>query len=171
MTENENPGAAAETGSNEGEVQREVGVRKLYVKDFSFESPSAPTVFTRADFRPNTNLNLRTTHTQIDNDLYEAVLTLTLDAKVEGETAFLVELQQAGLFFIRGYNAADIDIILGTYCPATLFPFAREAISGAVQRGGFPDLLLQPIDFDALYRRSQAEAAKQREATASNGAG
>lgn len=158
MSEEQNTEAANGEGQ---QPQREVGLRKIYVKDMSFESPAAPKIFMRQDFRPTTNLNLRTTNAKVDDGVYEAVLTLTMDAKFEGETAFLVELQQAGVFVIRGYSDDELNMILGTYCPNTLFPFAREAISGAVQRGGFPDLMLQPIDFDALYRRSQAEAAQQ----------
>ncbi|MEL7311588.1 MAG: protein-export chaperone SecB [Pseudomonadota bacterium] len=156
------------TGAN-GETQqpgREVGLRKIYVKDLSFEAPGAPGVFTRQDFRPATNMNLRTSNTKMDDDLYEAVLTLTLDAKFEGDTAFLVEIQQAGVFHLKGYSDQELNMILGTFCPNTLFPYAREAISGAVQRGGFPELLLQPIDFDALYRRSQMEQAQQQAADA-----
>ncbi|MEL7022530.1 MAG: protein-export chaperone SecB [Pseudomonadota bacterium] len=153
-----------DTGAANGESQqpgRKIGLGKIYVKDLSFEAPGAPGVFTRQDFRPSTNLNLRTSNTKMDEDLYEAVLTLTLDAKFEGETAFLVEIQQAGLFHLKGYSDPELNMILGTFCPNTLFPYAREAISGAVQRGGFPELLLQPIDFDDLYRRSQAEQAQQ----------
>ncbi len=152
--------AAADT-----QPRRVVALRKLYIKDMSFESPEAPQIFTQADFRPQTNLNLRTEHRKVGEEpLYEMVLTLTLDAKLEDKTVFLVELQQAGLFFIDGYNDNELGMILGTFCPNSLFPYAREAISGAVQRGGFPEFILQPIDFDALYARSQAEAAKQAEA-------
>ncbi|MEL6869680.1 MAG: protein-export chaperone SecB [Pseudomonadota bacterium] len=154
--------------AGEEATQREVGLRKVYIKDFSFESPGSPAVFSKPDFRPNTNMNLRTSNSKVDDDLYEMVLTITLDAKQDDETAFLVELQQAGLFVIRGYDQVELATILGSFCPATLFPYAREVISSSVQRGGFPDLLLQPIDFDALFRRSQQEAAKQQAAAANN---
>ncbi|MEL6301793.1 MAG: protein-export chaperone SecB [Pseudomonadota bacterium] len=154
------------TGAN-GESQqpaREVALRKIYVKDFSFESPGAPRIFMQQDFKPSTNLNLSTKNNKIEDSLYECVLTLTLDAKFDNETAFLVELQQAGVFHLAGYSDQELNMILGTYCPSTLFPYAREAISGAVQRGGFPELLLQPIDFEALFRRSQMEQAQQQQA-------
>lgn len=157
---------AEETAAaSEDETKREIGVTKIYVKDFSFESPGAPTVFRTPDFRPQTNMNLRTSNTKIEDHLYEMVLTITLDAKVgDDETAFLVELQQAGLFVISGYSDEELSLILGTFCPSTLFPYARAAVSAAVQRGGFPDLILQPIDFEALFRRSQEEAARQQAA-------
>jgi len=87
-------------------------------------------------------------------------LTITVDAKEDDKTVFLVELQQAGLFELTGYDDAERHAILGSYCPSILFPYAREAISSTVQRGGFPEFVLQPINFDALYMQSQQEAAK-----------
>ena len=142
---------------------RTIALRKIYIKDMSFESPMAPQVFTETELQPNTNLNLRTTHRKLgDQPVYEMVLTLTLESKVGDDVIFLVELQQAGLFQIVGFNEAEIAQILATFCPTQLFPYAREAISSAVQRGGFPEFLLQPIDFDGLYARSQAEQAPPR---------
>ncbi|MEN7343199.1 MAG: protein-export chaperone SecB [Pseudomonadota bacterium] len=158
----EQPAAAENTPA------KQVALRKIYIKDMSFESPSAPGIFNRGEFRPVTNLNIRTAQAKVDETLYEMTLTLTLDAKMNDETAFLVEIQQAGVFHIDGYNEQEIGVILGTFCPATLFPYAREAISGAVQRGGFPDFLLQPIDFDSLFARTQQERAKQAEAQAAS---
>lgn len=145
--------------------QRSVALRKVYIKDLSFESPIAPQVFTRADLKPSANLNLRTSHRKLDEQpIYEMVLTLTIDSKSGEDTVFLVELHQAGLFQIEGFNEAETAQILGTFCPNTLFPYAREAISNAVQRGGFPEFLLQPIDFDGLWQRSQAEQAAAAQA-------
>lgn len=149
-----------------GDTQRRaVALRKIYLKDLSFESPMAPQVFTQADLKPTSNLNLRTTHRKLDEQpIYEMVLTLTLDAKIGDETVFLIELHQAGLFQIEGFSNEETQQILGTFCPNTLFPYAREAISGAVQRGGFPEFLLQPIDFDGLWARTQAEQANAQQA-------
>lgn len=145
--------------------QRSVTLRKIYIKDMSFESPIAPQVFTRADLKPTANLNLRTSHRKLeDQPLYEMVLTLTIDSKTGDETVFLVELHQAGLFQIDGFSEAETAQILGTFCPATLFPYAREAISNAVLRGGFPEFVLQPIDFDGLWARGQAERAAAAQA-------
>jgi preprotein translocase subunit SecB len=145
--------------------QRTVALRKIYIKDMSFESPIAPQVFTRTDLKPASNLNLRTSHRKLDDQpIYEMVLTLTIDSKTGDETVFLIELQQAGLFQIEGFSEAETAQILGTFCPTTLFPYAREAVSSAIQRGGFPEFLLQPIDFDGLWARSQAEQAAAAQA-------
>ncbi|MFK8052353.1 MAG: protein-export chaperone SecB [Woeseiaceae bacterium] len=157
---------AEENAATNEQPARQVALRKIYLKDMSFESPAAPEVFNDKDFRPATDMNIRTSHTKLDGNFYEMTLTLTLDAKIKDDTAFLVELQQAGIFQIEGYEDSEIGIILGTFCPNTLFPYAREAISNAVQRGGFPEFLLQPIDFDGLFARSQQEKA-QAEAQAS----
>lgn len=143
------------------QTRREIGLQKIYIKDMSFESPNTPQVFSTRDWRPQTNLNLRTSHRVVNDNLYEVVLTITVDAKLEDQTTFLVELQQAGLFQVSGYEPAQLNAILGSFCPNNLFPYARQAIADAVQRGGFPEFLLQPIDFDALYAQSMQEQAKQ----------
>ncbi len=141
--------------------QKQIAVQKLYLKDISFESPNSPKVFTNADWQPKTNLNLRSGHTPVAEDLHEVVLTITVDAKHEETTLFLVEIQQAGLFQISGYAPEEIEAIVGSFCPTTLFPFAREAIAGVVSKGGFPEFLLQPINFDALFAESKRQAAAQ----------
>jgi preprotein translocase subunit SecB len=149
-------------------ADKRVSIIKIYVKDFSFESPQAPAVFQTKEWAPQTNLNLRSSTSKIDDNLHEVVLTLTVDAKdKEGDkTHFLVELQQAGLFEITGHSEAEIGIIIGSFCPNLLFPYAREAISNMVQRGGFPEFLLQPINFDALYAQAQQQAQAQAAAQA-----
>jgi preprotein translocase subunit SecB len=146
--------------------EKRVSVVKLYVKDFSFESPQAPTVFNTQEWAPNTNLNLRSAHSPISDTIHEVVLTITVDAKEkEGDkTIFLVELQQAGLFDIGGYSKEEMGVVIGSFCPSVLYPYAREAIAGVVQKGGFPEFVLQPINFDALYAQSLQQ--QQAEATA-----
>jgi preprotein translocase subunit SecB len=129
-------------------------LRQLYIKDMSFESPNSPAVFAEP-FNPDVQLNLQTQHQVLSDSNYEVVLQLSAHAKGGERSLFLVELQQAGIFQIAGYNADEISVILGTHCPATLFPYAREAISALVVRGGFPPLLLQPINFDVLYAQAQ----------------
>ena len=146
--------------------QKQIGVQKIYLKDFSYESPSSPQVFTGKEWKPKTNLNLRSSHTKVADDTHEVVLTLTVDAKHEETTLFLVEIQQAGLFHIAGYSDEELDAIVGSFCPATLFPYAREAISSTIARGGFPEFVLQPINFDALYAESKRQAAAQAQAAA-----
>lgn len=137
-------------------TEKRLGVVKVYIKDFSFESPQAPGIFNIQEWKPNTNLNLRSSHTAVSESLHEIVLTVTVDAKDEegGKTIFLIELQQAGLFEISGYDEQEMGALIGSFCPNVLFPFARESIASTVQKGGFPEFLLQPINFDALYQQS-----------------
>lgn len=139
-------------------AERKISIQKIYLKDFSFESPQTPQVFTEGKWDPKTNLNLRSTHSAGTGDNHEVVLTITVETKHEDKTLFLIELQQAGLFYITGYNEEEFSAVVGSFCPNVLFPYAREAIAGIVAKGGFPELLLQPINFDALYAQSRAEA-------------
>jgi len=156
---------------------RQIAIQKVYIKDFSFESPQTPAVFTKSDWSPQTNLNLRSTHTVGPDDNHEVVLTVTIEAKEEDQTFFLVELQQAGLFRIAGYTEDDFKAVVGSYCPNILFPYARESVANIISKGGFPEFLLQPINFDALYAqgmaqaKAQAEAQEQAPAGGSNGGG
>lgn len=137
---------------------KQLVLQKIYIKDFSFESPQAPDVFaTRVT--PQTQLNIRSAARQVADGAQEVTLTLTVEAKDEDRTLFLIELEQAGVFVIQGYTPDEQQMLVGSYCPGTLYPFAREAISDMVSRGGFPQLLLQPINFDALY----AQALRERQ--------
>ena len=145
-------------------AEKQLAIGKIYVKDFSFESPQAPGVFTRGDWKPQTSLNLRSTHTGLDGNAHEIVLTITVEAKEGDQTLFLVELQQAGIFEITGYNNEDVESIVGSFCPNILFPYARETIATIIQKGGFPEFVLQPINFDALYL--QAKQQQQEQGTA-----
>ena len=146
-------GSAAEDGP-------QLVLQKIYIKDLSFESPKSPEVFT-TNAAPTTQLNLRYGNRDIGDDNVEVTLTITVEAKDGETTLFLVELTQAGVFSVRGCNAEQKAQIVGSYCPNTLYPFAREAIAELVQRGGFPQLLLQPINFDALYAQALQERAQQ----------
>ncbi|MEL7536927.1 MAG: protein-export chaperone SecB [Pseudomonadota bacterium] len=139
------------------ESLRQISVNKIYVKDLSFESPGSPQVFTE-QFTPETEINLQTTNTDLGNNNVEVVLTITVTAKKGDTTLFLIELAQAGVFTLFNLeDPEDRGRAVGSFCPNVLFPYAREAISSIVGKGGFPDLLLQPIDFDALYMQSRAE--------------
>ena len=142
--------------------ERRLGVVKIYVKDFSFESPQAPDLFNSQDWSPNMNLNLRSSHAPVSDSLHEITLTVTVDAKdkEEEKTMFLVELQQAGLFEIAGYSEQEMGALVGSFCPNVLFPYARETIASTIQKGGFPEFLLQPINFDALYQQSLQQKAE-----------
>ena len=135
--------------------QPQFGVQRLYLKDVSFESPNAPGIF-RKEWKPQIKLDLNTQTRQLDTDVYEVVLTLTVSAKIEEETAFLCEVQQAGIFSIGGFPDETRDQMLGAYCHNILFPYAREAVDAAVVKGSFPALMLAPVNFDALYQQKQA---------------
>src|SRR5690606_26546038 len=133
-------------------------LQKIYVKDLSFESPKAPAIF-NSQVAPQTQLNMRSNAREVAPNTQEVTLTLTVEAKDQETTLFLVEVAQAGIFTLQGYNEQERAMLVGSYCPSTLYPYAREAISDIVVKGGFPQLLLQPINFDALY----AQAVQQRE--------
>ncbi len=149
------------------EEQKHLSISKIYVKDFSFESPKAPDIFRSKEWQPQTDLNLRSSHKAIEGDenLHEVVLTITVDAKEGDSTLFLVEVQQAGLFQINGYSEEEFGAIVGSFCPNILFPYARETIAATVAKGGFPEFVLQPINFDALYMQSRQQAAQQESET------
>ncbi len=140
-------------------------IQKIYVKDVSFESPDTPKAFSFAKWEPKIELNLNNSHTSIEENLYEAVLTITATARHQEKTAFLVEVQQAGIFAVAGFNENDKKYLLGSQCMNILFPFARETISDLTTRGGFPPLLLSPVNFDALYQQHMQKQTTESEDT------
>ncbi|MGB2271754.1 MAG: protein-export chaperone SecB [Pseudomonadales bacterium] len=152
MAENENEAAASADAAPQFAVQR------TYIKDFSFETPMGVKVFTQA-FQPKVKMDVNTRGNQVGDGAHEIVLTITITAQVEEETAYLIELQQAGIFAVSGFPAEQLQHVLGAVCPNFLFPYAREAIDSMAVKGGFPPLSLAPIDFDAIFRQSQATAA------------
>lgn len=139
---------------------RQLALQRIYLKDLSFEAPHAPQVF-REEWRPDNALNLGTAVKQLDAETYEVVLTVTLTCKIGNSTAFLVEVQQAGIFSFQGFSQHELAPLLGAYCPNTLFPYVREVISDLVAKGSFPGMLLQPVNFDALFMQRQQELAAQ----------
>lgn len=142
-------------GNGNSTPQRQFTMHQLYIKDLSLESPNAPAVFAE-QFQPEMKLNLQSSNKSLGSDLYEVVLHLSVHATVKEKSLFLIELQQAGIFQVIGYSAEEIKAILGAACPSTLFPFAREVIYSLVGRSGFPPLVLQPINFEALYAQAQS---------------
>jgi preprotein translocase subunit SecB len=144
--------------------EKQLLLQKIYLKDMSFESPKAPEIFA-TNAKANTQLNIGSANRQIDDDNVEVSLTLTIESKDNDETLFLIEVVQAGVFTLKGYNEQERAALMGSFCPGTLYPFAREAVAQIAGKGGFPQLLLQPINFDALY----AQAVQQRQAQASAG--
>lgn len=149
-------------------ADKRLSIVKIYVKDFSFESPQTPGVFRSEEWKPKTNLNLRSSHSPVDAQLHEIVLTITIEAKTkeEDKTLFLVELHQAGLFEISGYDEQEFGAIIGSFCPNILFPYARETLASMIQKGGFPEFILQPLNFDALYMQSLQQKQQQQAAAA-----
>lgn len=144
-------------------AEKQLSIVKIYLKDFSFESPQSPQVFRADEWKPKTSLNLRSTHTPVDGDFHEVVLTISVEAKDDDKTLFLAELHQAGLFEVTGHTPEEAGMLFGSFCPNILFPYARESIAAIIQKGGFPEFILQPINFDALYMQTlqqQEEAAK-----------
>ncbi len=131
-------------------------IQRIYVKDVSFEAPNSPQVFTE-EWNPDTNLDLNTNVNTLANSNYEVELALTITVSSNSKTAFLVEVKQAGVFFISGYSQEQLNHLLAAYCPNTLFPYAREVIAGMVSKGSFPEMHLSPINFDALYAKRLQE--------------
>lgn len=144
-----------------GTDKRQFVLQQLFVKDLSFEAPNAPVTLQGGPGEPDVKLNLRHSARALEGDAFEVVLHLSVHAELEGKTVFLAELDQAGLFVIKGYKDEERRQLLGVYCPNTLFPYAREAISSTVARGGFPPLMLQPINFEALYAQAAAQQPGQ----------
>jgi preprotein translocase subunit SecB len=154
-----------QAAGNEEKNQAQFALQRIYVKDLSFESPNSPLVF-QEQWKPQVSLDLNTSHSKIADNQYEVVLSLTVTTKVGEKVAYLVEIQQAGVFMVSGVEGAQLSHMLGAYCPQVLFPYAREAIDGIVNKGSFPALMLAPVNFDAIY--AQALKRKQEEA-AGNG--
>jgi len=151
-----------ETSAAAGEQDAEqlFKIQRVYLKDVSFESPMTPQVFINSQWQPQVSLNLHTETSKLENDLFEAVLTVTVTVKLEEDTVYLIEVKQAGLFLIKGLPEQRMGHLLGSFCPTQLFPYAREEIASLVQKGGFPQLLLDPVNFDALYSQ-HLESQKQ----------
>ena len=134
-------------------------IEKVYVKDLSLEVPNAPAIFLETD-TPEVGLQLETGIQRVADEIYEVVLTVTVTAKLGEKTVFLVEVGQGGIFRVRNIPEENIEPLLSVACPNILFPYAREAVADAVTRAGFPAVVLQPVNFEALYaRRKEQEAA------------
>jgi preprotein translocase subunit SecB len=149
-----------------GLQERQFGIQRLYVKDVSFETPHSPAIFNE-EWRPDVNVNLSTQSRPLAQNTFEVILAVTVTVKVGDTTAFLVEAQQAGIFGLVNFSDAELGPMLGSFCPNILFPYAREVVSDLVIRGGFPPLILSPVNFDALY----AQHLRQRQAAPAAPAG
>lgn len=155
MSEQENQ------AQNQNETQ--FMIQRIYVKDLSFETPNTPAVF-QQQWEPELNLEINTANTKLEEGVFEVVLTVTATVSNKKTTAFLVEVKQAGIFTIQGAQGSQLDHLLNSFCPNILFPYAREAMTSQVIRGSFPQLVLAPINFDALYMQQLAEKQKEGQA-------
>jgi preprotein translocase subunit SecB len=154
MTDSTAPEGAQQTG--EGQVRLE----KMYLKDASFESPGSPLVF-KDEWQPDIEVSVNTRSERIEASTYEIVVTVTVTAKQKEKTAFIAEVQYAGIFTMAGLPEQIIHRAVGTFCPTTIFPYVRETVDSLVTRGGFPPLHLVPINFDAAYEEAVRNAAGQ----------
>lgn len=157
----------AESTSNDrpdgGQAQQQrFHIQKIYVKDISFETPTSPQIFSEK-WKPEVNLEIRNTAKSLADDVHEVVLALTATVKIGDQTAYLIEVQQAGVFNISGFDKTQLAAMVGSYCPNILFPYARECVSDIVSKGGFPQLVLAPVNFDSLYSQ-HLHALKKGEA-------
>ena len=141
-------------------------VENIYVKDVSFEAPGAPQVFAEQG-QPQLQMNLNQKVQRVGENAWEVVLGVTLTCTIAEKTAYLAEVQQAGVFGLIGFDQRTLEAMLGTHCPNTLYPYARQVIGDLIQAGGFPPFLLQPLNFESLY----AESLRQRMQQAQDGAG
>jgi len=152
--------------SDEQQNQQQFAIQKIYLKDVSFESPNAPVIFSEGQFQPEINVQINTEAQAISEGMHEVTLTVTVTAKQSDKTAFLAEVKQSGIFQVSGFEQEQMGGMLGAYCPEALFPFAREAIADLVAKGGFPQVLLAPVNFNAMYMQHQQQQAEQSGETA-----
>ena len=144
--------------ANSAPTEPHLGIERIYLRDLSFESPRAPEVFA-TEWKPTVELDIRTRSRRLDDERFEVVLTLTLEARSEEHAVLVVELQQAGMFRVRGMDETMRGRALAVTCPTVLFPYARETIDTLVTKGTFPAFMLAPMNFDALF----TEAKTRRE--------
>lgn len=156
-----------QTGGNGSEPQANqqqvvnFTIQRLYIKDLSFESPQSPKVFASTDWKPEVNIELSVKNEKLEANNYEVLLLVTVTLKHQEQTVLVCEAKQAGIFTIDGLEGERLNHVLASYCPNILFPYVREVISDVVVRGGFPQLLLAPVNFDALYEESKKQAANR----------
>ncbi len=157
MSDNENQNEAAQS------AQANFALQRIYVKDISFESPNSPMVFQK-QWKPEVKMDLNTKNTKLGDDHYEVVVSVTLTVTVETMTAYIVEVQQAGIFAVQGIEGGHLAQALNAFCPNLLFPYLRETVDTVVIKGSFPAMMLAPVNFDAIF--AQAVMQKQKDAQA-----
>lgn len=147
----------------EAQAEPQFAIQRVYTKDVSFETPNSPEVFQK-DWKPEIKLDLDTRSNKLAENTYEVVLAVTVTATVEDQTAFLAEVQQAGIFTIGNLPEAQLAHTIGAFCPTTLFPYAREAIASLVNRGSFPQFNLSPVNFEGLFASYVQQRAAEAQA-------
>ena len=147
------------------ENEQQFAVQRLYIKDASFESPLGAEVFTK-QWNPEIQVDLGSKNSKVSEDQYEVVLSVTITGKMEDQTAFLIEVHQAGVFLIKGLEGEQLRRAISIMCPNLLFPYAREAVDSLALKGGFPAIGLQPVNFEALYMQALQKAAAEQQAEA-----
>ena len=148
-------------GSTPDREEQQFIMQRIYTKDVSFESPDSPEVFLKT-WQPKINVDLNTKSNLVDdNDNYEVILSITVTAEIEEKSAFLVEVQQAGIFLAKGLEGDQLRGVLGTVAPTILFPYAREAIDALCIKGGFPPVMLAPVNFEALYQQALKQSEEE----------
>ena len=160
MAKDENKAAAEEQTQQAG-----FSIEKIYLKDASLEIPNAPQIFTDRS-QPQVGIELSNFAQQLEDNVFEVAIKVTVTSKIEDKTVFLVEVTQAGIFQIRGVPEENLEMIVGITCPNILFPYARESVSDLVVRAGFQPVLLNPINFEALFAQQKQQQAEAAEAAA-----
>ena len=160
--EPENKETATTEKNENATTEKNVSLQTIYIKALSFEAPNSPEVFLEQEITPETKLNISNTHRKLSEGVYDVSLKLSVESTYGEKTMFLAEVEQAGVFAIRGYDETETRALIGIFCPNTLFPYIRELISTMVTKAGFPALLLQPINFDSIYNQAIEQASKQK---------
>jgi len=150
--------------SDEQQTDRQFAIQRIYTKDISFESPNAPQVFI-SEWEPKINVDLSTEIQALSEDTIQVVLTVNVVAKYEDKTAFLVEVQQAGIFLAKGFSEEELGPLMGIGAPNALYPYAREVVSDLITRGSFPQFTLQPVNFEQMYAQQMASKKESAEKT------
>jgi preprotein translocase subunit SecB len=150
--------------SDEQQTDRQFAIQRIYTKDISFESPNAPQVFI-SEWEPKINVDLSTEIQALSEDTIQVVLTVNVVAKHEDKTAFLVEVQHAGIFLAKGCSEEELGPLMGIGAPNALYPYAREVVSDLITRGSFPQFTLQPVNFEQMYAQQMASKKEPAEKT------
>jgi preprotein translocase subunit SecB len=146
-------------------AEKQISVNAQYIKDLSFENPKSPASLMTNENRPNIDISVDVVANKAGDDLYEVALMLNAKAEREEEVLFVAELAYAGVFTVKGINEQELEQALLIFCPSMLFPYARRILSDVTRDGGFPPLMLDPIDFGRLYQQKIATAQAEKNAS------